>query len=204
MQAGIVDVPVYPTISSKEYEFIFNHAAVKYIFVSDKLIYRKIAQILPNIPSLIEIFSFDAVDNLKQWKDLLTNDTVLQQKVTTIKNGIQPSDLATIIYTSGTTGTPKGVMLSHQNIVSNVKDCLIAIPIQPKEIVLSFLPLNHVFERTINYVYFAGGVSVYFADGLESISDHLQDIKPNYFTTVPRLLERVYEKIIKKGMPSRG
>ncbi len=204
MQIGVVDVPVYPTISSKEYEFIFNHAAVKYIFVSDKLIYRKIAQILSNIPSLKEVFSFDVVDNIRQWKTLLVDEPVLHQKTIDIKQTILPTDLATIIYTSGTTGTPKGVMLSHQNIVSNVKDCLIAIPIQPKEIVLSFLPLNHVFERTINYVYFAGCVSVYFADGLESISDHLQDIKPNYFTTVPRLLERVYEKIIKKGNALTG
>ncbi|HOU47404.1 MAG TPA: AMP-binding protein, partial [Chitinophagales bacterium] len=204
MQIGVVDVPVYPTISSKEYEFIFNHSAVKYIFVSDKLIYRKIAQILPNIPSLKEVFSFDVVDNIRQWKALLVNESDLYQKIIDVKQSILPTDLATIIYTSGTTGTPKGVMLSHQNIVSNVKDCLVAIPVQPKEIVLSFLPLNHVFERTINYVYFAGCVSVYFADGLESISDHLQDIKPNYFTTVPRLLERVYEKIIKKGNALTG
>jgi long-chain acyl-CoA synthetase len=204
MQIGVVDIPVYPTISSKEYEFIFNHAEVKYIFVSDKLMFRKISQILPNVPSLKEVYSFDEVENVKHWKELLTDDTLISNQVTTIKNAIQPNDLATIIYTSGTTGTPKGVMLSHHNIVSNVKDCLAAIPVDKNEIVLSFLPLSHVFERTINYVYFAGCVSVYFADGLESISEHLQDIKPHYFTTVPRLLERVYEKIIKKGQALTG
>jgi long-chain acyl-CoA synthetase len=204
MQIGVVDIPVYPTISSKEYEFIFNHAEVKYIFVSDKLMFRKISQILPNVPSLKEVYSFDEVENVKHWKELLTDDQEISKQVSDIKNAIQPNDLATIIYTSGTTGTPKGVMLSHHNIVSNVKDCLAAIPVDKNEIVLSFLPLSHVFERTINYVYFAGCVSVYFADGLESISEHLQDIKPHYFTTVPRLLERVYEKIIKKGQALTG
>jgi long-chain acyl-CoA synthetase len=204
MQIGVVDIPVYPTISSKEYEFIFNHAEVKYIFVSDKLMYRKISQILPNVPSLKEVYSFDEVENVKHWKELLTDDMEISKQVSDLKKTIQPNDLATIIYTSGTTGTPKGVMLSHHNIVSNVKDCLAAIPVGKNEIVLSFLPLSHVFERTINYVYFAGCVSVYFADGLESISEHLQDIKPHYFTTVPRLLERVYEKIVKKGQALTG
>jgi len=204
MQIGVVDIPVYPTISSKEYEFIFNHAEVKYIFVSDKLMFRKISQILPNVPSLKEVYSFDEVENVKHWKELLTDNQEISKLVSDIKNAIQPNDLATIIYTSGTTGTPKGVMLSHHNIVSNVKDCLAAIPVGKNEIVLSFLPLSHVFERTINYVYFAGCVSVYFADGLESISEHLQDIKPHYFTTVPRLLERVYEKIVKKGQALTG
>lgn len=204
MQIGVVDIPVYPTISSKEYEYIFNHSEIKYVFVSDKLMYRKISQIIPNVPSLKGAYSFDEVENIKHWKELLIEDNLLEEQVADIKRAIQPDDLATIIYTSGTTGTPKGVMLSHNNIVSNVKDSLLAIPIRKREVVLSFLPLSHVFERTINYAYFGACVSIYYADGLETISEHLQDIKPHYFTTVPRLLERVYEKIIKKGKALTG
>lgn len=204
MQIGVIDIPVYPTISSQEYAFIFNHASIKYVFISDKLMYRKIAQIIPTIPSIIDIYSFDEIENVKHWKTLLIDNDTLNKKVDEIKKIILPNDIATIIYTSGTTGTPKGVMLSHNNIVSNVKGCLTVIPLQQNEIVLSFLPLSHIFERTINYVYFAACVSVYYADGLETISEHLQDIKPHYFTTVPRLLERVYEKIIKKGKALTG
>ncbi len=199
LQIGVVDIPIYPTISSKEYEYIFNHAEIKYVFVSDTLMYRKIAQVIPRIPSIEGVFSFDAVENVQSWKSLVSEDTTLDQHLNNIKASISPNDLATIIYTSGTTGIPKGVMLSHHNIVSNVKDCLKMIPVHPKEVVLSFLPLCHVFERTINYVYFAGSCSIYYADGLETISEHLTDIRPHYFTTVPRLLERVFEKIVKKG-----
>ncbi|MDB5226989.1 MAG: AMP-dependent synthetase [Bacteroidota bacterium] len=204
MQIGVVDIPIYPTISSKEYEYIFNHAEIKYVFVSDMLMYRKISQVLPRVPGIKSVYSFDKVENIPHWKELLNDDESLNDQLSSIKNSIQPGDLATIIYTSGTTGIPKGVMLSHNNIVSNVKDCLNGIPLQKKEVVLSFLPLCHVFERTINYAYFAGCCSVYYADGLETISEHLQDIKPHYFTTVPRLLERVYEKIMKKGKALTG
>ncbi|MFN8282426.1 MAG: long-chain fatty acid--CoA ligase [Chitinophagales bacterium] len=198
-QIGVVNVPIYPTISSKEYEYIFNHAEIKYVFLSDKLMHRKLREVIPVIPTIKGVFSFDELENVSHWKTILTEDASLEKQLNDIKKKIEPDDLATIIYTSGTTGTPKGVMLSHYNIVTNVRDCLTAIPIQTKERVLSFLPLCHVFERTINYTYFAGCASIYYADGLETISDHLQDIKPHYFTTVPRLLERVFEKIIKKG-----
>jgi long-chain acyl-CoA synthetase len=204
MQIGVVDIPIYPTISKKEYEYIFNHSEIKYIFVSDSLMYRKISQVLPHAPAIRGVYSFDKVDTIPQWKELLNDEPSLDETLSSIKKSILPSDMATIIYTSGTTGVPKGVMLSHANIVSNVKDCLAAIPLQKKEIVLSFLPLCHVFERTINYTYFGGCCSVYYADGLETISEHLQDIRPHYFTTVPRLLERVFEKIVKKGKALTG
>lgn len=204
MQIGVVDIPIYPTISSKDYEYIFRHAEVKYVFVSDAILYRKISQVIPRIPGIRGVYTFDEVANLPGWKTLLSDDTSRDAELDAIKNSIQPGDLATIIYTSGTTGVPKGVMLSHRNIVSNVRDCLQVIPLQKGEIVLSFLPLCHVFERTINYVYFAGCCSVYYADGLETISEHLLDIRPHYFTTVPRLLERVFEKIVKKGRALKG
>lgn len=204
LQTGVINIPIYPTISSKEYEYIFNHAEVKYIFVSDKLMYRKISQLLPKIPSLQGVYSFDKVDNVKHWEELLKDDEALETELIKRKESILPEDLATIIYTSGTTGTPKGVMLSHHNIVTNVNDCLQAVPVKKGEVVLSFLPLCHVFERTLNYTYFAACASVYYADGLESISENLLDVKPNYFATVPRLLERVYEKIIKKGKTLTG
>ena len=201
-QIGVIDVPIYPTISAGEYEYIFNHAEIRYIFISDKYLFRKIQAVIPNIPTLEGVYSFDEVEGLPSWKNLLKdgNLSVLDK----IQNSISEKDTATIIYTSGTTGTPKGVMLSHENIVSNVRSCQEMVRVEPGERTLSFLPLCHVFERTLNYVYFASSASVYYADGLESISEHLQDIKPQFFATVPRLLERVYEKIIKKGQQLPG
>jgi long-chain acyl-CoA synthetase len=121
-----------------------------------------------------------------------------------VEQCIVPEDIATLIYTSGTTGIPKGVMLSHKNIVSNVKDALSIISVEPRAKTLSFLPLCHVFERTINYAYFAACASIYYADGLETISDNLNEVQPDYFTTVPRLLEKVFEKIVKKGEKLTG
>lgn len=205
LQIGVVDVPIYPTISPSEYEYIFNNAEIKYIFLSDKLLYRKIKQIAANVPTLKGIYSFDAVEGIPSWKEMLVDtDEALDSKLAQIKKEILPEDLATIIYTSGTTGFPKGVMLSHLNIVSNVKDSVQMVPVQSGEIALSFLPICHVFERTLNYTYMAAGASVYYADGLETIQMNLADIKPHYFATVPRLLEKVFEGIMKKGKQLSG
>lgn len=205
MHTGIIDVPIYPTISPAEYEFIFNHAEIKYVFLSDRMLYKKISQITNNIPTLQGIYSFDAIEGIPSWKEVwVENDPKLDEQLELHRNDIREDDMCTIIYTSGTTGHPKGVMLSHKNIVSNIKDNLHLVPVQAKEVTLSFLPLCHVFERTLNYTYMYAGASIYYADGLESISQNIADIKPHFFATVPRLMEKVYEAIVKKGKGLTG
>lgn len=201
-QIGVITVPIYPTISSADYEYIFNHAEIKYLFVSDKIIYRKLREVVSKIPTIQAVYSFEEVDTIASLQSLYGD--INQKAIGEVKASIDIHDVATIIYTSGTTGIPKGVMLTHNNIVSNVKDALSIISVAKNAKTLSFLPLCHVFERTINYAYFAAGASIYYADGLETISDNLQDIQPDYFTTVPRLLEKVFEKIVKKGKTLSG
>ncbi|TAD86551.1 MAG: long-chain fatty acid--CoA ligase [Bacteroidetes bacterium] len=206
-QIGVSLCPIYPTTNVAEIAFIFNDAAVKYVFVSDADLYQKISQLAPSIASLKGIYSFDRIEGVQHWSDILALSTPsLEQQVLATKQNIAPSQIATIIYTSGTTGTPKGVMLSHQNIVSNVLDAKASFPFadSPGKKVLSFLPLNHIFERTVSYIYLASGISIYYAQSLETIGDDLKEVKPNGFTTVPRLLEKVYEKIMAKGEALRG
>lgn len=204
LNIGVIDVPVYPTISPAEYEYIFNNSEVKYVFLSDRMIYKKVAAVAENIPTLKKIFCFDEVEGVDSWRTILQTDNILDEAFEQRRNTIQPDDLATIIYTSGTTGFPKGVMLSHHNIVSNVKDSIQMVPVLKGETTLSFLPVCHVFERTLNYVYLAGGASIYYADGLESIAANIADVRPHVFATVPRLLEKVYEGILKKGNALEG
>lgn len=198
LQIGLINVPIYPTISTGEYEYILRHADIKYIFVSDKLLYKKIKPALADLPEFRGIYSFDEVEGLNNWKELL-NHPVDQNAIQTLKDGISENDVATIIYTSGTTGNSKGVMLSHRNIMSNVMDCVNIVPIESRDKTLSFLPLCHVFERILNYSYMYAGASVYYADGLETIALHLPDIRPRYFATVPRLMEKIYEGILRKA-----
>lgn len=196
LQIGAVNVPVYPTISEHEYKFIFNDAEIKYAIVSDKNLANKIASIKAEVPSLQDIFTFDKVEGFKHFSDFLEigkgGDVAEIEK---LKASVAPETLATIIYTSGTTGNPKGVMLSHNNIVSNIKAVLPALPLQSSMRVLSFLPLCHIFERVVVYVYMVKGVSVYYAESMETIADNLKEVKPNFFTSVPRLLEKVYIKL---------
>lgn len=205
MHTGIIDVPIYPTISPAEYEYIFNHAEINYVFLSDRMLYKKINQIKDNIPSLKGIFTFDDVDGATSWREIwVEEDANLDKVIAKYKGSITEDQMCTIIYTSGTTGHPKGVMLSHKNIVSNIKDNLHLVPVQSGDITLSFLPLCHVFERTLNYTYMYAGASIYYADGLESISQNIADIRPHFFATVPRLMEKVYEAIVKKGKDLKG
>ena len=197
LQIGAVLVPIYPTITEEEYQFILNDGEVKYIFVGDAGLFKKISSIKANTPKLIDIFSFDKVDGCKHFgTDFLAlgqdSDKVA---VEAARAAVKPEQLATIIYTSGTTGNPKGVMLSHNNVVSNVKAVKPLLPLDSTMKVLSFLPLCHIFERMVVYVYMANGISIYYAESLELIADNLKEIKPDFFTSVPRLLEKVYMKL---------
>lgn len=204
--SGAILIPIYPSITASEWEYILNEAQISVLFISDRFIDKKLTPIKGNVPSLKHIYAFDDVEGVKSWNELLqpysTNEAA---EIEAIKELTQPSHLATIIYTSGTTGNPKGVMLSHDNIMSNVRSCMEAFGFcNSNERTLSFLPLNHIFERTVMYIYFNKTVSVYFAEGMETIGPDLRDVKPAVFTTVPRLLEKVYEKIDAKGSQLRG
>lgn len=209
LQIGVINVPVYPTISSSDYEYIFNEAQVKLCFIGDdkqESITRKVQAVLSNIPSLSTIYTFDKTAGMPHWEEIWLNDPTQQEEVERIKATINPTDLATIIYTSGTTGQPKGVMLSHENIASNIRSVRPIFPIKAGERVLSFLPLNHIFERVAAYAYMYIGAQVTYTgvDNLGGDEGDLKAVKPHFFTTVPRLLEKVYEKIYNKGLELTG
>ena len=205
LQIGAVNVPIYPTISKEEYEYIFNNAEIKMVFVADQNLYNKIEAIKDSVPTLGKIYSFEKLDCCENWEVFLKEgEDVDMVDVQNIAQEVKPEDLATIIYTSGTTGKPKGVMISHYNIVSNIKSVLTLLPLSKENIALSFLPLCHIFERVVTYTYFASGTGCYYAESLDTLSDDLKDVKPHFFSTVPRLLEKVYDKIVSKGMELTG
>jgi long-chain acyl-CoA synthetase len=198
---------MYPTISAEDYEYILNHSEAKYCFVSDQEVYDKLKSVHANIPLLKDIFSFNEISGCKKWSDLLEtgNDTANQNDVEARKDAVLPSDLATIIYTSGTTGRPKGVMLTHDNIVSDVLNSDKRMPLRKGSTrALSFLPICHIFERMLTYLYQYGGISIYFAESIEKISDNLKEVHPHVMSVVPRLLEKVYDKIYAKGADLTG
>lgn len=207
LQTGAQTVPIYPTISEADYEYILNHSEASYCFVSDEGILEKLNAIKNNVPRLKEIYSFNKIEGCKNWSELLElgKDTSNQNEVEERKNNVKPLELATIIYTSGTTGKPKGVMLSHNNIVSNVLDSASRIPFEAgKSKALSFLPICHIYERMVTYIYQYYGVAIYFGESIEKISDNVKEVQPNVMTGVPRLIEKVYEKIIAKGSELTG
>ena len=207
LQIGAQNVPIYPTISSEDYLYILNHSEASYCFVSDQEVYDKIKAIQSKIKTVKEIFSFNEIMGCKNWSDLLElgKDSSNQDEVEARKKKVLPEDLATIIYTSGTTGIPKGVMLSHKNIVSNVLDSANRIPFEEgKSIALSFLPICHIYERMVTYIYQFYGCSIYFGESIEKISDNIKEVRPTVMTGVPRLIEKVYDKIISKGSELTG
>ena len=206
-QIGVALCPIYPTTNVNELEFIFNDATVKLAFTSGEEILAKVTSIRNRVPTLQNIYSFDELPDVDHWKEILAlPDEVKDSELSEIKQTILPQHCATIIYTSGTTGTPKGVMLSHRNIVSNVMNSKKTFPFKDTitSRALSFLPLNHIFERMVSYIYITSGISIYYAESLETIAENLKEIKPNLFCTVPRLLEKVYEKIMAKGTELTG
>jgi long-chain acyl-CoA synthetase len=205
-QIGALNIPIYPTISKEDYEYIFNHAEVTYCFLSDKDLFKKANKIRDKVASLKEIYSFEEIKKCKNWNEVieLGKDESNQPEVEALKEKVKPEDLVTIIYTSGTTGRPKGVMLSHNNLVSNVLDSYPRLPIDGEMKVLSFLPVCHVFERMLLYLYQYSGTEIYFAEAIDKIGDNLKEVHPSLMSVVPRLLEKVYDGIIAKGTELTG
>ena len=207
LQLGAITVPLYPNISSKDYEYILNHSESIFCFVSDHQIYDKVFSVKSQVKNLRDIYAFDQIEGCKNWSELIKvgNEACNEKKLDEVKSRVESDAIATIIYTSGTTGVPKWVMLSHGNIVSNVISATKKFPFEDRnQTALSFLPLCHIFERTFIYGYLYNNISVYFAESLDTISENLKEVKPNFMTAVPRLLEKVYDKIFAKGNDLKG
>jgi long-chain acyl-CoA synthetase len=201
LQAGAIQIPIYPTISVDNYKYILNDAAVEYLVVSNAEIYQRVISVAKEIPSLKEIFTLEEVAGVKSWQEILAAGRQYPhpEKLEKIKEEIQPDTLATIIYTSGTTGKPKGVMLSHNNFVTNYKALSETPPLEMRDRVLSFLPLCHVYERTAGYTYQSFGAAIYYIQNLEEITACIAEVKPHAFSAVPRVLEKVYNKLVMQG-----
>lgn len=201
---GVISVPLYPTISPTEYEYILEEAEVKMVFLGGEDLYEKVTKAQPNVPALKHIYAFDKVDGRPHWEEIMNKNNF--DKINASKAEVKPDDLATIIYTSGTTGNPKGVMLTHDNIINVVNDTVEALPLKTGQTSLSFLPFCHIFERAVYYAYMSIGVTTYCTGttNLGGEDGDLRSVKPNFFSTVPRLLEKVYEKIYNKGLALTG
>lgn len=207
-QIGAISVPIYPTLNEEDIIYIFNDSEVKFCFVSDKDLYNKIYPLKNRCPNLVGIFSFDEVNDAPNWQEVISmgEDDDTQDEVESLKNMVKPEDIMTLIYTSGTTGKPKGVPLTHKNIVSNILACQSIIPQTDAELpkALSFLPLCHVFERMVMYLFILNGMGIYYAECIEKIGENIKEIKPHFMMVVPRLVEKVYNSIYMKGTEKKG
>lgn len=204
-QVGAISVPLYPNITVEDYRYIFQDAGIKLVFVGDETLLARAREAAQESTSVKEIYCFDKITGEKHWQSITdTANAENLAKLEALKNVVKTDDLLTLIYTSGTTGKPKGVMLSHQNIISNFEACKNYFPIGPDCRALSFLPLNHVYERMVLYLYMRVGTSIYYAQNMGTIAEDLKDVQPEIFTTVPRLLEKVYDKIVAKGYELDG
>ncbi|MGP8217718.1 MAG: AMP-dependent synthetase/ligase [Bacteroidia bacterium] len=206
LQIGAVHVPVYPTISDSDYEFIFNDAGVKYVFVSDEGLYKRVKELVKNVPAVKNVYTFNEIIGALHWTEIvkLGEQNPQPAKLEESKKAVSPSDIATLIYTSGTTGTPKGVMLSHNNILSNLIAAHPYVPIDSSGKALSFLPLCHIYERMLNYLYQYSGISIYYAESIDAVGDNLREVKPNVFVAVPRVIEKIFDKIMATGSKLTG
>ena len=205
LQIGAVDVPIYPTISKEEYAYIFNHAEIKICIVSDEELFDKVQKVKDQVPTLEHVFTFDSINGGTHWSEIKERGKGGDAAhLESLKQAVKPDDLATLIYTSGTTGTPKGVMLTHKNILSNALASEERLPVSVGGKALSFLPICHIYERMLIYLYMITGSRIYFAESLETIGENLKEVKPEVFTAVPRLLEKIYDKIIDKGSELTG
>ncbi len=208
LQAGMIHVPIYPTISDEDHSYILKHSDTKLIFISDKVTYKKLKPIADNTPDIKNIYTINDIEDAVNWNKVIDlgkeNKEKYKKEIEKIKTDIKPNDLATIIYTSGTTGSPKGVMLSHKNLVSNALETAKLLPVDSHERVLSFLPLCHVYERMLCYNFQSKGISIHYAESMATIVNDLKDVKPQAFSTVPRLLEKVFDAIMIKGKSLKG
>ncbi|MCF8194129.1 MAG: long-chain fatty acid--CoA ligase [Bacteroidia bacterium] len=205
LQVGGVHVPLYPTITDQDYRYILEHAEVRWVMVSDASLYERIAPIAREFPHIAGVYTFNRVPGAQHWSEIKAAARPdLNQELANRRAAIQKEDTATIIYTSGTTGFPKGVMLSHHNIMSNLLEAAVRVPCKAGDKSLSFLPLNHIYERMLTYMMMYSSIGIHYAESMETIGENLKEIKPQVFSTVPRLLEKVYDKIVAKGMELTG
>ena len=208
LQIGAIDVPLYPTMTEKDYEYIFNHSESSYCFVSNDELYHKVSNVMDKCPDMKKVYSFEQYTGMNHWSEVtsLGDSNARQEEVNSIRDNVKPNDMATIIYTSGTTGLPKGVMLSHSNLTTTVIASTPRIPglVKGKAKTLSFLPVCHSFERFIQYLYMYNGASIYFAEAIETIKADLNYTQPAIFTAVPRLLEKFFDGIVANGTSAGG